>query len=250
MQPNFKLSPVLHKVSASIQNTNVDGLEGLNLKLVAPFKVQDAVIGFRYALGSLKTLPESLFAQKSFDLGDSSLDVNADFNVNSNVVDVATRWTSNKFGLSVDANLDSHDKFKTVGLSKDLDISGNRLSVRGVYDLLKKKVTGAATLRADVGTVGLTFDSESQDPELSVTRQLDDSNSVTPSIRLRTGDLVWGYKREWTGGSLTSKLFPGSKKVSLTWKDKGAAGTWVTNADVPLSDVKDTKVSFAREWVY
>lgn len=207
------------------------------------------MVGFRYALGSLKTVPESLFATKSFDLGDSNLDVNADFTTGDNVFDIAAKWTSSKLGLSVTANADTKDRVKTVGVSKDLDVNGNSVNVRGVYDLRKKTVAGGASVEADSTTVGVTFDSDSQDPELSVTRQIDSSNSVTPSIRLRSGKMVWGYKRSWVGGSLDTKFHP-NDKVSLTWKDNGAAGAWVTQADVPLADAKDTKVSFSREWVY
>lgn len=221
----------------------------MNLKLVAPFKVQDYVVGFRYALAGLKTLPESLFAQKSFDLGDSTLDVDADFTVSSNVLSVGTKWNSDQYGLSVTANADTESRFKNVGVSKKLDVNGNKVSLNGVYDLIKKTVRGCASVDADVATVKLAFDSESQDPELSVSRNIDDNNSVHPSIRLRSGKMTYGFTRNWEGGSVSGKLHPGDK-VSLTWKDNGAAGSWVTNADVPLGNTKATKVSFTREWAY
>jgi|LakWasMet20_HOW5_FD_contig_51_131422_length_957_multi_2_in_0_out_0_1 hypothetical protein len=236
-------------VTANIRDTNVDGLEGLNLKLVAPFRVQDYVVGFRYALAGLKTLPESFFAQKSFDLGDSTLDVDADFTVANNVLKVGTRWNSEPFGLSVTANADTESRFKDVGFTKNLDLNGNKLSLHGVYDLLKKSVRGAAVVDADATRVKLSFDSLNQDPELSVSRNIDASNSIHPSIRLRSGKMTYGFTRSWEGGSVTGKLHPG-EKVAVQWRDHGAAGTWVTSADVPLGNTKATKVSFTREWAY
>eukprot|EP01033_Poteriospumella_lacustris_P003135 gene3135-2308_t len=236
-------------LSANIRDTNIDGLEGLNLKLVAPFKVQDYVVGFRYALAGLKTLPESLFAQKSFDLGESTLDVDADFTVANNVLSVGTRWNSDQYGVSVTANADTESRFKTVGVSKKLDLKGNRVSLSGVYDVLKKSVRGAAVVDADATHVKLAFDSENQDPELTVSRNIDDSNSIHPSIRLRSGKMTYGFTRHWEGGSVTGKLHPG-EKVSVAWRDHGAAGSWVTSADVPLGNTKATKVSFTREWAY
>jgi hypothetical protein len=237
------------QVTANIQDTNVDGIEGLNLKLVAPFKFQDYTVGFRYALGNLKTAPESLFARKSFDLGDSKLTVNADYTVNNNIFNVAARWTSDQLGLTFNADADTRNRVKTVSLKKDLPLNGNNLSVRGVYDLIKKKAQGGATFDADGTTIDVDFDSESQDPELSVVRKIDSANSVNPTIKLRSGQVTYGYKRSWDGGSLVGRLFPGNK-VSVEWKDNGAAGAWVTKAEVPLADTKATKVSLAREWVY
>lgn len=237
-------------VSANIRDTTIDGLEGLNLKLVAPFKVKDYVVGFRYALAGLKTLPESLFAQKSFDFGDSTLDVDADFTVANNVLNVGTRWSSEQYGVSVSATADTESRFKDVGISKKLDINGSyKVHLQGVYDLIKKTVRGSAVVDADATRVKLAFDSENQDPELSVTRNIDEHNSLHPSIRLRSGKMTYGFTRQWEGGSVTGKLHPG-EKVNLQWKDHGAAGSWVTSADVPLANTKATKVSFTREWAY
>mmetsp|Transcript_841 Transcript_841/g.491 ORF Transcript_841/g.491 Transcript_841/m.491 type:complete len:261 (+) Transcript_841:74-856(+) len=236
-------------LTANIRDTNVDGLEGLNLKLVAPFKVQDYVVGFRYAVAGLKTLPESLFARKSFDVADTTVDVDADFTVANNVLKVGARWNSEQYGVTVTANADTESKFKDIGVSKRLDINGNRLTVSGVYDLLKKSARGTAVVDADATRVRLSFDSDNQDPELSVTRNIDDNNSVSPSIRLRSGKMTYGFARNWRGGSVAGRLHPGDK-VTLEWRDDGAAGSWVTTADVPLANTKATKVSFTREWAY
>lgn len=95
----------------------------------------------------------------------------------------------------------------------------------------------------------MKYDSEDKDPVLSVTRALDSKNEVSPSVSLKSGDVSYGYTRKWEGGSLKSKLFPGDK-VQLEWTDKGAQGSWVTSADVPLDNKANTKVSFGRDWSY
>lgn len=236
-------------VSATIRDTNVNGLEGLNLAVVAPFRIQDYVVGFKYGLKTLKTLPESIFAQKSFNLGDSSLDVDADFEVEKSVLNVGTRWTSEKYGVSVTANADTENRFKDVGVSAQQNFKGNTYSFTGVYDVIRKAVRGNAVVEASATRLALNFDSEDVDPELSVARKIDENNIVNPSIRLRSGKLTYGFLRKWEGGSVSGRLFPG-EKVSVQWKDQGSAGSWVTTADVPLDKPNETKVSFSREWSY
>lgn len=86
-------------------------------------------------------------------------------------------------------------------------------------------------------------------PQLEVTQQLDESNSVTPSISLKDGKLKYGYTRKWEGGSLDSTLYPGDK-VTVEWSDNSATGVWKTKATVPINDVKGSKVSVTRDWKY
>ena len=57
-------------------------MDGLNVELTAPFKFQDYVVGFKYAISDLKRAPESFFARRKFDTaGDSSVNVNGDYNL-------------------------------------------------------------------------------------------------------------------------------------------------------------------------
>jgi hypothetical protein len=240
----------LRQVSATIKDTTVNGIEGFNFNIVAPFKFQDYVFGVRYALGNFNKLPESIFAKKSFETpADGLATVNADYDFVDNSLNIATRWNSDSLGLTVQANGDSKRKLKTFGVSKSLNIKDNRLSVAGAYDLIKKKISGSASFDADKTRVQLSVDSESRNPELFVSRALDENNEINPAIKLRTGEVSYGYRRKWHGGSLLSRFFPGDK-ATLEWKDNGASGAWTTLAEIPLADATATKVTFSREWEY
>lgn len=243
--------PSSTKVSASIKDTSVNGLEGFNFNIVAPFKFQDYVVGFRYALGNFKKVPESVFAKRTFDtVGEGSATVNADYEFEENRLNIAAKWNSDSLGLTVEGKGDTQDKLKTVGVSKTLSIKDdNKLTVSAAYDIASKKACGSALLDVEGTAVEVSYDTEDKDPRLVVSRSLDDQNEVSPSIRLRSGEMSFGYKRKWTGGSLLSRYFPGNK-VSFEWKDVGASGTWTTTADVPLADTSATKVTFSREWDY
>jgi hypothetical protein len=237
-------------VSASIKDTTVSGLEGFNVNVAAPFKFQDYVVGFRYALGDLKRAPESLFARRSFNTGsEGTATIDADYSLTEKSVSVAAKWTSSNLGLTVSADGDSKQRLKKVEFVKDLPVNDNTLSLSGAYNVLKKSFKGCAELFADNTKVKLEFDSTDKAPVLAVTRSLDENNEVTPSICLRTGDMSYSYKRKWEGGSLQGKLFPGDK-LEVEWKDVGSHGTWTTTADVPIKDTANTKVSVSHEWNY
>lgn len=233
-----------------MKDTHVNGIEGFNLNLVAPFKFQDYIVGFRYALGNFRKAPESLFLKRAFETpGEGVATLNADYDLSDNSLNLAARWSSDAFGVALEVDGDTNRKLKTVGLSKSLNIKDNKLTISGAYDVLKKKILGCAVLDADATKVNVKYDTESKDPVLAVSRSLDDKNEISPAIKLRTGEISYGYKRKWQGGSLFTKYFPG-EKVTMEWKDEGASGVWTTTAEVPLADTSATKVSFSREWNY
>jgi len=238
------------KISASVKDNAVNGIEGLNVNIQAPFKFQDYVVGFNYALGSLKKAPESLFARRSFNTaGDGSVSLDAEYTLDDKVLSVSSTWNSDDLGLSLQANADTNERLKSVGLTKQQNVNGNKLTVGGVYDLLKSKFKVNSHLNVDDTNVNVAYDSEDQDPVLSVSRRIDDNNEVEPSISLKTGEISYGWKRKWDGGSLRSKFFPGDK-VEVEWNDQGAGGSWTTTAEMPINNLDQTKVSFSRDWDY
>lgn len=88
------LNSSTQSISASIKDTTVNGVEGLNINWVAPFKFDDYVVGFRYALGNLKKAPESLFAKRTYDtpIIEGAATVDVDYNLDSKVFAVESKW--------------------------------------------------------------------------------------------------------------------------------------------------------------
>lgn len=233
-----------------MKNTNVNGPEDFNLQVVAPFKFQDYIVGFKYALGNFRRTPESFFAKRSFETpGEGVATVNADYTVADNNLNVAAQWTSDKLGLKLGAEGDVQSRLKTVSAVKSVSVNSNKFTLSAAYDILQKKLAATVNAKADATGVNLQYDTVSQNPSLTVSRELDENNEVAPTISLKTGEISYAYKRKWVGGSLLAKVFPGDK-VSVTWKDHGANGAWTTQADVPFDDASKSKVSFSHEWDY
>jgi len=242
-------APSTTKVSAAVKDTSVNGFEGLNVNVAAPFKFQDYVVGFKYALGNIKRAPESLFAKRSFDTSEGQFTVDSDYNIADNTLGVSASWNSDSLGLNINAVADSKDRVTEVGFKKDTTVDNNKLTLSGAYDLLKKKFSASSSFTVDSTTVNVDYNSADKDPVLSVTSSIDSKNEISPSISLKSGDVSYGYTRKWDGGSLASKFFPGDK-VAMEWTDNGSSGTWTTTAEMPLDDRSNTKISFARDWDY
>lgn len=243
--------PSQPKVSASLQDTSINGLEGLNLNVAVPYKFQDYIVGFKYALGNFKKAPESLFASRTFDTPvDGSATVDADYNLGDNSLNVATKWTSSKLGLTVRAEGSTKDKLKTVGADKSLDVQDYKLKFTAAYDLLKTKLSGSAAVSVDKADVKVCYNTVDQDPVLCVNYAADANHDVSPTISLKSGELSCGVTRKWVGGFLKAKVTPNTKMLNLEWRDDGASGSWTTKADIPLENQANTKISFSRDWNY
>lgn len=191
------------QVSASIRDTSVNGFEGFNINVAAPFMFKNYLVGFRYALGNLKRAPESLFASHTFATpADGTARVYADYHVEGKLGAVEAVWESEKHGLQVSASADSASYLKRVAATKTHSLRANRLTLSAAYDVLKKAASGRASVGAEGTVVDLQYDTLDKAPVLSVTHALDENNEISPSIDLRSGDMSYTYKRSWTGGSL------------------------------------------------
>lgn len=232
-----------------MKDTSVNGVEGLNVNVAWPFKFQEYVVGFRYALGNLKTAPESLFARRKFDVADGELSVEGDYTLDGNLFKLGAKWASEKLGLTLGLNADTNDRLTSVDAKKTLNVQDTDLTLSAAYDLIKKKACGKAEVQASKTLISLKYDTEGKDPELEVSHDLDANNVIIPTLSLKNAAISYGYKRNYKGGSVKARLFPGDK-VTAEWKDEGASGTWITSADIPLEDTKGTKISFSREWNY
>lgn len=242
--------PASQTLSASVKDTQVNGLEGLNLKWSAPFKVQDYVVGFKYSLGDFKKVPDSLFANRSFNTVEGVADVEADYNVAGRVLEVAAKWTSDKLGLSVAATGNSRDRVTEVSASTNQDIRGNKVTLSGTWDRLKNKLDFSTRANLENNLAAqVDYDTVDRNPVLSVSYKVDDKNTVTPAVSLKDGDMSYRWNRKINGGALDAKFHPGDN-LEVEWSDNGSNGVWSTKANIPVNNQAGTKISFSREWNY
>jgi len=242
------MSQLLKTASARV-NSEVNGLEGLNLNLDVPFKVEDAVVGFRVKLAQLKQLPDSLFAKKSFDVADGRATVDADFNVARKVLSVASQWTSDKLGLTVHADGDSENHVREVGVTSNRKIDGRDVRLAATYDIPSQNVEAKVKANADKVSGEVTYNSGNKNVDVAVEYVVDDKNTFSPKLNVQSKKVAYGWKRKWNGGSLDATYHHDDKTV-VEWKDVGTLGDWKTTAEIPAGNAGNSKVTISRDWTY
>jgi len=239
--------PLSQTLSASVKDTSVDGLEGLNIKWTVPFKVQDYTVGFKYSLADLKKVPDSLFAKKSFDAGSGQACVNADYNIADKKLGVCANWSSEKDGLSFGVSGNSNDRVTEVRACTTQTIGGNKWNIKGTWDRVKNTIGLNTKTTVEDITAEIDYDTTDKNPVLSVAYKLDANNVFTPAVSLKDGEMSYRWNRKINGGSVDAKLKPGNS-LDVEWQDNGSNGVWSTKASIPVNNPSGTKVSFSREW--
>jgi len=242
-------TPSAKSVSASIKDTSVEGLEGLNLNIGFPFKFDEYIVGFKHSFGALNKAPETLFVKRSVKTGDSGVaTIDADYNTRNNVFSIASQWVSDKMGLTVSMDANSRDKVTEVGLKTNQSVNGNKVGVNAAYNVAAQTINVETSVAHDDTVVKLSYDTGDRNPELRVSQQLNKNNEINPSINLKTGAVKYGWTRRYTGGTIESTLNPADRVVEVDWEDNGSNGAWKTRANIPIEDLKKTKVSVSRDW--
>jgi len=239
-------------VTASVKDTSVNGIEGLNIQLAAPFNIHDYIVGFKYNFGGFNKAPESLFASKTFKTGDAGeLSIDTDFTLADKSFGFGTCWNSEKlgFGVGVSGNTKSKTFVDKVGFDVKQAVKDVKVAFSGSFDIVKNKFSSSSSVTVSDAVVNLDVDTVDKDPVLSVSYKIDDDNTVKPSVSLRNGGITYGWTRKVQGGEVDTTFVPGDK-YRVVWKDKSASGVWKTTADIPVDNHAGTKISFSRDWAY
>ena len=250
IESEFKRLTKGHSIKGEVKETSLNGIDGLNLKFSAPFKFMDYVVGVKASLGNFKNLnPDTIFVKRTFsDVADGKVNVEGDYDIDSKTLDVDLEWVGD--GVSVSARGNNKDLLTELAAKAKHTFEGSKAVVADLgasYHMLTKKIAGSASVHLDSTTAKVAYDTEEEDPVVSVSYK-HDRNTITPSYSTKTGDITIGVSRKLESGKLDAEVHPGDKVV-VEWEDNGAHGVWKTKVDVPLGDDhKNTKVSFARDW--
>ena len=221
--------------------------------IVLPFKIDDYILGVKYAFNSAAKVPHLIFARKSFDVQDGKVTVDADFDLSAEkTVFLASKWKSLQHGFTLGAAIDTGVKNLLTGIHFQKDnfkIKGKKASIYTAFNFLSKKLSGVATVQS--GDLKALLQFHGATPTIGITKALDSRNEITPMVNLKTGKPTLILLRRWGGGSLKSTLQ--EEKASFEWRDDGVGGAWITTASVPINNDNPsarTKVSISREWFY
>jgi len=237
-------------ISATVSESTISSIDGLNIKFTLPFEWNDAIVGLKYTLNNIKSLPDSLFYRKSIELNtDNKLSFDADYSLADQKIELTTVLDNKQTGLTGKLVTDNVNLFTKVGLKLKKSIQDYQVTIDSFYDKLKNNYDINTKVTKDRITTDLAYNTVENNPILSVSVDIDDVSSIAPSISLTTGDISYKYSRKLSAGSISGKFIP-DDKVEVEWKENVSNGVWITKADIPLDRSKSTKIALTKQWDY
>jgi len=254
-------NPVVVVASSSI----TDG----RLNLLVPVEVSDKlkvwfdyIVPFKFYGSTVVGIKKNddqprAFIKTTKDLKTNGvLAVEADFGLDDQIVQLASKWTLKKNGFigGITAALGFKDKFSAEikELSAIQELDSSKLVLDYKYKLNSKTMSGTTSYDwTDVGVLKVKGDSKEDDPLLSLSRKINNNDKITPGVYLKTGKPIFGFSRKWTGGSIDVTADTKQQVVTSVWKDETATGAWYTKL-VTFYDKESkgkSEVTIRREWV-
>ena len=165
-------------LSASIKDTAIDGIEGLNFNFDLPFKIDDnlgsTLLGFRHKFGeSLKRGPSALYLKRTFNIGDeNAIVIDTQYESKPNVFSIGTKWVSD--GFKVALGIDVNTKRFPWGLIPSADftskqnVDGWKLNSAAGFNAEKLSVSLSQEVGYGTTAVKIDYDTEKHNPVVRI----------------------------------------------------------------------------------
>lgn len=250
-------SSPLTKVTTNLNDIILDGLEGLNIKIIAPFKFNNNIFGFKYTLSNIQKIPDIIFAKtiRNNCIYEGDIILESDYHIKNKIFNIQSIWQNKKEKLSLllkgNNNINNQLPITEVGISKEFNYNNKDILINLMYNIPQKLFKGFSHIDLNNNNIQLeiNYNSLTKESILSIIKNLDKSNDIIPSISLLTGNINYIWLRKWNNGLLKTKLIPG-QLIDLEWKDKGCHGEWITNVKLPLQSDNKPILSLQREWSF
>jgi len=174
-----------------------------------------------------------------FGAGGAALDLVPTFDIRSGRVRVSA-----KVGMDDSESFSVAARFSSGGgkILEHLRASFKRnLPLRSVsvvaivpsYDFLRNAPSCHISGKSGSGRTAAVFDWNLNDPSISVLHAIDERNTISPEISLKTGRIQYSWNVSLDSGSIRTVVDPLSA-VRVTWIDRSMNGKWVTDVSLPL----------------
>ncbi|CAM9629622.1 unnamed protein product [Choristocarpus tenellus] len=220
------------------------GVGSLNLEGEYSREIVDNVdAGVVYKYNSNRGLPTSLWLSTTQDMGDdTSAKIRAEMDVESKstVIDCVVEKGDDSVAVDFDT---TDNQLGPVRIKKSLDMNGRKVMVQPKVDLQAK--TGELVLNAeldgDTTIAELTINQQDESAVLEVSHKLDDINTVSPKMDLKSGDISVRLNRDLGEGASVEVT---ADKTNVDWEY--SEGKWSVNGNIPLEDSGSSAISFKR----
>jgi len=234
------------KFSIDISDPSLrDGVGSLNLEGEYERELVEGVqAGVVYKYNENRGMPSSLWVSTIADLDDETkLRARADYNVGNKATELEASLERGDDSVTMTFDTATNEA-GPVKITKNMDLSGRRVTLKPEIDV--KARTGSIVINADVDddkTVAeLSMDQDGEVATLEVSHKLDDQNTVSPKVDLKSGDISVRLNRQLDNGS---GLEVTADRENVNWEISDA-NSWTVKGNVPLTDAGKSSISFKR----
>lgn len=240
------------KLSINVQDGNFADIGGLDPTLTWSDSTAAGDLDIEYGVeaaakptSDLASLPKKVWGKASTSVSGWGVSARADFEgLDFSKADVEIDATNDDGDLDIHLEATASDGFSVhkVEATKRLDSDGAAISINPRYDLDSEEADVVVAYSKGDTSFEVTASKDAQ--SVTFTQQVDDDNTVSPTLS-SNGDISVEWERDLGGGnSLTATLKP-NESVDLEWEDD----SWTANINLPIdgTDITGANVSIKRE---
>ena len=239
-------APAGPKFTIDLRNGDLsNGAASLNLEGEYERELVDNVdAGVVYKFNSNRGLPSSMWVRTRADLDDDTeLVAKAEYDLGSKTTAIEATLSRGDDSVSLDFDTGSNE-VGPVKISKAFDMDGKAVRVEPTINVQDKtgSVVVNAELDKDTTTAEITLDQADESAVLEVSHKLDDDNTVSPKVNLKSGDISVRLNRALKdGGSI--EIVADRDNVDYELENENG---WTVSGNVPLKDTGKSTISLKR----
>jgi len=191
----------------------------------------------------IASLPKTIWGSATTDVGAWGVTARAEFQgTDFSSADIDIDAVNDDLSIHVDASSAGDFTVSKIEATKSFTSDGADVTVTPRYDVDSGDTDVVVTYAKGDTEIDITASQDEQ--SISISKQVDDDNKVTPTIG-SNGDFSVAWERSLgDDNSLTTTLTP-NESVDLEWKD----ADWTANINLPLdgTSIKGANVNIKRD---
>jgi len=193
----------------------------------------------------IASLPRSFWGKASQDIGAWGVSAQADVSASdlkSADIELSADNADGDLSLKVLASAGAGFSVSSVEATKKFSSGNATVSVNPRYDVTSGSPD--VVIGYDTTDTSVEVTASADEQSVKVSRQIDDSNRITPTLALQSKDFSVEWERSLDdGNSVTTTVTP-NQAVDVEWND----AAWTANINLPIDDgIGGANVSIKRE---
>jgi len=193
----------------------------------------------------IASLPRAFWGKASQDVGAWGVSAQADVScsdLSSADIEINAENADDDLSVKLLASAGEGFSVSSVEATKKFASGDATVSINPRYDV--SSGSGDVVVGYDAGETSVEVTASADEQSVTVSRQIDDNNKISPTLALQSKDFSVEWERGLEdGNSVTTTLTP-NQAIDIEWND----AAWTANVNLPIDDgIGGANVSIKRE---